>query len=238
MWAPDDGRAVLEDPSDPALGPADALAPQPVDRPDRLLPDDGVDRPGDGHPAGGRQAAREVEVLGQRRGTPATDRGQEITPDDDPVAAELRATAERPAPTLDLAVERLLVGLRAGQPRRVGVEDPPAGGDRPGTRPVIARQPTQEVGPDPGIRIEDDDHVTLACLGLDGGQRRTLAVEQLGAVAPDDASDRSDARCLSHRPGHLAGVIDRPVVDDDKLEPRRPFGGPMVLRGDVSDEVR
>src|SRR5204862_7427642 len=125
--------AVLQDAPDRSLRPADALPPQRGEYIDWLFPDLRVDRPRDPDAVRRGQPAGEIEVLGQRLGPPSTDPDQQLSPNDDSVAAELRASAERPSPALDLTVGELLIRLRTGQARRPRLEHPAANGHRPGT---------------------------------------------------------------------------------------------------------
>ena len=184
---------MLEGASHGSLGPAQPLAPEGGPRKDRLLPDLGVDCPGDGDPRLGRDPARQVQVLGQGFGSPAADPCQQVAADDDPVAPEFAQATERPAASLQLAVQRLLVGLGTGQVRGVRVEDPPSGGHRRSTRLDVAHHRPQERRLDPGIGIEDDDDIAPTVLRRDGGERRSLAVGQLVPFTPHDPDEPGDA---------------------------------------------
>ena len=102
----------------------------------------------------GRDPAGEVEILGQRRRPPAADRFEQVTPDRDPVAAELGAAAHRPAAALQLPVEGLLVGLELASAETIRIQDPAPRRDRRRAGRDVAGQHAQEAWPDPGVRVE------------------------------------------------------------------------------------
>src|SRR3989442_9992967 len=124
---------MLEQAPERAFGPAHPLSPQAGPLFDRFLPDLDVERPHYRDPCRRSDPDREVEVFGQRLGSPATDGFEELATNDDAVATELGAATPRPPATLDLAVNGLLVGLGLGEDTRPGAEHAPATGD--GVRP-------------------------------------------------------------------------------------------------------
>ena len=89
----------------------------------------------------------------------------------------------RPPAAVELAVERLLVRLRARQPTALGVEDPPPRRHGIRARREVAGRATQEPRLEARVRVEHEDHVAAADLRLSGRQGRTLAVRKALATS-------------------------------------------------------
>ena len=107
---------MLEEPSQAALGPAEALTPQRADCLDGLLADGHLGR--QRHAAAGRgEASRQLEVLGQGALAPAADRLERVAAHEHPVPAQLGRAVGRPSAALAREVHQLLLLLGARQPR-------------------------------------------------------------------------------------------------------------------------
>lgn len=222
--AGESGQRFAQVAADESLRPPQALA---EDRPEphhRLLPDLQTTGPGDPRAAPGKESRRQFQVLAQRVAIPAADRGECLGPYDHAVAAQLARTAQRPSPELDLAVHGLLVVL---DPRKQRAERSGAGRDEhPATRSDRVRSArdefrgaTQEVGPDPRIRVQDDDRLAAQRTQRDARQRRTLAI-RLGTSTRTHARGRSQAGTPQGRGRHRSGAIGRAVVHDRDVEAR------------------
>ena len=184
---------------------------------------------------------------------PPTDRGQQVAPDEDPVAPELAGATVAPATALDLPVRILLVRLcgleLAEQPaRRMVLERAPPGGHRPCVAREVAGRPPEVVGPDPCVGVEDRDERAPVVRGRGGAQRGALAVGQgrgagVGACAgrrstADHAGDVADPGPCRRRDRHGAGPVGGAVVDHDDLEARPSVRVAMVLCRQVGEQMR
>ena len=227
---------MLEGPAECAFRPAQPLAPQALAVPNRLFPHLRVARPRNPLARAGGHTARQVEVLRQRDCSPAAHSRQQLAPDHDPVAAELRAAAHRPAAPIQLTVEGLLVRLGAGQPAALRVYDPPPGRDRIGPGGEVPGGTAQEEWLDPRVGVQNQDHIAPAHFRLSRGQRRPLTVGKPISVTPYDSRHVRDAASPRRRRDGLTAAVDRAVVDDDQLEVRLPCSRPIVLPGHIPDE--
>ncbi len=150
-------------------------------------------RPGDPLPCQRRDPARQVDVLGQGRCPPAPDRGQQIASDHDPVATELGAAAHAQRPAVELAIERLLVRLRAGQPTAVRIENAATRRDGVGPCREVAGRTTQEPRLQACVGVENQDDVAVADIGLSRRQGSAFAIGQTLAAPQDHARYGRDA---------------------------------------------
>ena len=209
---------------------------RPIERPDGLLPDLGVDRPGDRRSrsvAASRLDRSRSSVSASARQPPTG--GQEVAPDDDPVAPELGAAARAPS-------------ARAGSRRRASARRP---GHRRASstrrrairrRAVIApapaadvgRQPAEEARADPGVGVEDDHDVAAAGVRL--GPRSAPPPCRPRRSVPSRRTIRVTApipAATAARPDGRGRAVDRPVVDRRRARTaayRPASGGPVPRR--------
>ena len=72
------------------------------------------------------------------------------------------------------------------------MQDPTARRHRIGAGGEVGGEPAQESGADPGVRVEHEDDIAPAAVGLGRRERGALAVLEMVALAPDHGRDAGD----------------------------------------------
>jgi hypothetical protein len=153
---------------------------------------------------------------------------------DHAVAPELRAAAQATASALDHRVHGLLIVLHRGA--QVAAGDPPAGGEGRTPIPDAHRDPPNEIGPDPGVGVEDEDCIAPEDLVGDRGERGSLAVRPGARLPSNDHGDRAEPGLLGRRARRGSAPVRRPIIDDHDVEGRASVGRPVVLATEIANQ--
>ena len=167
------------------------------------------------------EARRQVEVLGQRGCRPPAGRVKRAATHEHAVPAQLGGAVGRPAPALAGHVHQLLLVLRRGEPRPVGVRGTTLDLEGRGGTVALpaANRVRQEPGTDARVGVDRHDHVATQ-IRLGKGKCAALRPRHAIRVAANDAQQvrMLGGQACDARPG----AVGRAIVEDEDVELRIP----------------